>query len=202
LSGWSESQGQISLREDNPNSAHTLLTFLYDRNKNIRHTIDNSSIAAVLVSAAIRYVIADKYEVEGLKDTSWDLIELALALIRAGTENFDHTQPFRAKKVTRHLCEGFFLGTPTLIDTFIADSEQGIVDLLDYVSNGPDIIPDSLPHRIGQELHRTLATSSWNCPRIQSKLAHCPTVVKDFIQRTLEASKCAYMALRKAGLVT
>jgi hypothetical protein len=63
---------------------------LYDRSKNIRHTIDNSSIAAVLVSAAMRYVIADKYGVEGLKDASWDLIELALALIRVGAESFDH----------------------------------------------------------------------------------------------------------------
>ena len=36
------------------------------------------------------------------------------------------------------------------------------------------------------------ATSSWNWPRIQSKLAHCPTVVEGFIQRTLEASKCVF----------
>lgn len=149
----------------------------------------------------MRYVIADKYEVEGLKTASWDLIELALALIRAGAESFDHAQPFRAEEVTRHICEGFFLGTPTLMGTFKADSEQGIIDLLDYVSDGPDMIPDSLSHRIGQELHRTLAISSWNCPRIHSKLARCPTVVEGFIQRTLEASKLAYMALQKVGLV-
>jgi hypothetical protein len=38
-------------------------------------------------------------------------------------------------------------------------------------------------------LHRTLATSSWSCPRIQNKLTHCPTVVEGFIQRTLEAKQ-------------
>lgn len=144
----------------------------------------------------MRYVIADKYGEKCLKDASWDLIELALA------ESFEHAQPFRAEEVTRTLCEGFFLGTSTLMDTFKADSEQGIVDLLECVSNGPDMIPDSLHHRVGQELHRTLATSSWNCPRIHSKLAHCPNVVEGFIQRTREASKCAYTALRKAGLAT
>jgi hypothetical protein len=53
------------------------------------------------------------------------------------------------------------------------------------MSNGPDMIPDSLPHRIGQELHRTLAN-----------------VAEGFILRTLEASQCAYMVLLKAGLVT
>jgi hypothetical protein len=59
-----------------------------------------------------------------------------------------------------------------------------------------------LAFRIFAESCQSRATSSWNCPRIQSKLAHCPTVVGGFIQRTLEASKCASMALRKAGLVT
>ena len=120
---------------------------------------------------------------EGLKVASWGLIDLALALIRAGAESFDHAQPLRAEEATRNLCEGYFLGTPTPMDTFKAGSEQGIVDLLDYASNGPDMIPHSLPHRIGQELHQTLATSSWNCPQIQNKLAHCLTVAEGFIQR-------------------
>lgn len=62
--------------------------------------------------------------------------------------------------MTRDLCEGFFLGPPTLMDTFKADSEQEIVDPLGYVSNVPDMIPHSLLHRIGQELYRTPATSS------------------------------------------
>jgi hypothetical protein len=48
-----------------------------------------------------------------------------------------------------------------------------------------------LAFRIFAESCQSRATSSWNCPRIQSKLAHCPTVVGGFIQRTLEASKCA-----------
>lgn len=151
------------------------------------------------MSAAMRYVIADKYGVEGLKDAAWDLIDLALALIRAGAESFEDDQPYRAEEVTRHLCEGFFLGTPTLTDTFKADSEQGIVDLLDYVSNGPDMIPPTLPHRIGEELHRTMASSPWRCPRIQRKLAQCPLVAEGFIQRTMEASRCACVALQKAG---
>ena len=51
----------ISLREDNPDSGHTLLTFVSHGNEEIRRTIDNSSISGVLVSAAMRYVIADKY---------------------------------------------------------------------------------------------------------------------------------------------
>lgn len=89
--------------------------------RTFRHTIGNS--------------------LEGLKDASWDLIELALALIRAAAESFDHAQPFRAEGVTRDLCEGFFLGPPTLMDTFKADSEQGIVDPLGYVSNVPDRTP-------------------------------------------------------------
>ena len=45
-----------------------------------------------------------------------------------------------------------------------------------------------LTFRIFAESCQSRATSSWNCPRIQSKLAHCPTVVGGFIQRTLEAS--------------
>jgi hypothetical protein len=46
------------------------------------------------------------------------------------------------------------------MDTFKADSEQGIVDPLGYVSNVPDKIPHSLLHLIGQELYRTPAISS------------------------------------------
>ena len=201
LSEWSEAHGRISLRETNPDSVHTLFTFLYHENKKIRHTIDNSSISGVLVSAAMRYVIADKYGVRDLKDASWDLVDLAFALIRAGAESCECSERNRAEEVTRTLREGFFLGTPTLVDTFKADSEQGVMDLLDYVSNGSDLIPDNLQHRIGQELHRTLAIPSWQCPRIISKLAHCPTVVEGFLQRTLETSKCAHKALQEAGLV-
>jgi hypothetical protein len=149
----------------------------------------------------MRYVIADKYGVEGLKDAAWHLIELTLALIRVGAESFEDDQPYRAEEVTRNLCEGFFLGTPTLMDTFKADSEQGIVDLLDYVCDGWDMIPDTLQHCIGKELHRTMASSSWKCPRIQRKLAQCPLVVEGFIQRTLEASRYTYIVLQKAGFV-
>ena len=62
-----------------------------------------------------------------------DLIELALALIRASVESFKNARPYRAEEVTRTLlCEGFFLGTPTFMDTFQAHSDQGIVVLLDY----------------------------------------------------------------------
>ena len=53
----------------------------------------------------------------------------------------------------RILCEGFFLGTPTLKDIFKAHAEQGIMDLLDHVCNEQDMILDNLQHRIGQELH-------------------------------------------------
>lgn len=64
------------------------------------------------MSAAMRYVIADKYDVDGLKNAAWDLIDLALALIRAGAESFEDDQPYRAEEVTRNSCEAFFLELP------------------------------------------------------------------------------------------
>ena len=36
----------------------------------------------------MRYIIADKYGVQGLKDASWDLIKLALTLIHVSIETF------------------------------------------------------------------------------------------------------------------
>ena len=81
------------------------------------------------------------------------------------------------------------------MDTFNADSEQGIVGLPEYISNGPGMIAPTLPHPIGEELHRTMASSPWRCPRIQRKLAQCLLVAEGFIQRTMEASRCAYVAL-------
>lgn len=53
-------------------------------------------------------IAADKYGVEGLKGAAWDLIDLALALIRMGAESFEGDQPYRAEEVIRNLCEGFF----------------------------------------------------------------------------------------------
>lgn len=106
----------------------------------------------------MRYVIADKYDVHELKEAAWHIIELGLAVIRAGAESF---LDGRAEQVTRTICEGFFLGTRTYTDTSIADSEQGIMDLLDHVSTGPDLIPDELQHHMGQELHRTLISQNY-----------------------------------------
>lgn len=133
-----------------------------------------------------------------LKMLPGGLIELALARIRAGAESLEDARPYRAEEVTRTLREGSFLGTPTMMDTFNDHSAWEIVDLLDNVSNDLRIIPEIPQHRIGQELRRTLATSLWNGPRVQSKLAHCSTVVEGFVQRTLDATECMYTALQKA----
>lgn len=58
----------MNMLEDDLESLYTILTFLYNYDRNIRGIIDNLSILAILISAAIRYTIADKYDVAGLKD--------------------------------------------------------------------------------------------------------------------------------------
>lgn len=97
LSGWSGTSGVISPREDDPDSVHTLVTFLYHGKDKIRRIIDNSSISGALVSATMRYMVADKYGVQGWQDASWDLMELALTRIRTGAEIFRYTGPNRVR---------------------------------------------------------------------------------------------------------
>jgi hypothetical protein len=133
-----------------------MLTFLHDQDRNIRGTIDNSSVSAILISAAMRYTIADKYDVPDLKDAAWNLIELTFALIRAGAESFDSNWPCNSEVVVRNLSEGFFLATDLNVDNFRSDTEQGIVDFLEYITRAPSSIPEGFQILVGKELHRTI----------------------------------------------
>jgi len=179
---------ELDLSDDDPKSIHTLLTFLHDPNEPIRCTIDNSSVSGILISAAMRYAIADKYEVENLKTVVWSLIEKTLSIIRIAAESFEKESPYRVEEVMRHILEGFFLATDMQMDTFREDAEQGIVDFLEYISHNSHKIPVSLQKLVGKELH-SIVFSPWKCPVMQSKIARCAVVAEGFIEQTIDTTR-------------
>jgi hypothetical protein len=106
-----------------------------------------------------------------------------------GIESLEKGHPHWAEEVTRSLLEGHFLATDMTMETFKADTEQGVAEFLEYITQELELVPGNIQNFIGQMLYEIIKLSLWNCPKVQIKVARCRGLAEGFILQPFESPK-------------
>ena len=114
----------------------------------------------------------------------------ALRVIYIGIEGLEKKHPYRVEEVTRSLLEGHFLATDMTMETFRADTKQGVVRFLEYITEESALVPVIIQNLIGHMLYDIMKVSLWNCLKVRSKVAQCRGLADGFILQPFESLRC------------